>query len=104
MKLKLKYDNPWEYIDHTKNILKNYAMKEGEFYIRPKCVKTAGHVAYFSILLVLDELMEHNGIKIRHRKDANDYRNFLSKKIIKCFFTLMKRITIYIYSWVTMVT
>ncbi|GAB4204082.1 MAG: hypothetical protein Fur0023_11560 [Bacteroidia bacterium] len=86
MKLKIKYDNPWQYIQNAKDLLKNYAIKEGEFYTRPKYVKTAGHVAYSGVLLALDELMEHNGVKIKHRKDANDYRNFLSKKNNKILF------------------
>jgi len=79
MKTKNK-ENPWVYISNAKETLKNKAIKHGEFYTHPKYVKTAGHQAWTGVLLALDELMKHKGIKIKGRKDIDDYRNFVAKE------------------------
>lgn len=72
-------ENPYNYLANAKEILKQKAKKDGEFYTYPKYVKMAGHTAYTGVLLALDRLMEQQNIQIKHRKDIKDYIEFVRK-------------------------
>ncbi len=75
-----KNENPWIYIQNAKNILKEKAGKDGEFYEHPKYVRAAGHLAYMGVLIALDELMKHSDITKKSRKKVEDYQEFLGNR------------------------
>ncbi|MCX8142626.1 MAG: DUF5618 family protein [Bacteroidia bacterium] len=85
---KEKIENPYNYLENAREILKEKAKKNGEFYTYRKYVKMAGHTAWPGVLLALDHLMDKHHIKIKGRKDVNDYRTFIAsinKKMLNYF-------------------
>jgi len=85
---KEKIENPYNYLENAREILKEKAKKNGEFYTYRKYVKLAGHVAWTGVLLALDHLMDKYQFKIKGRKDVNDYRTFIAsvnKKMLNYF-------------------
>ena len=77
---KEKIENPYTYLENAKEILRNKAKKDGEFYTYKKYVKLAGHTGWTGVLLALDYLMEKHNVKIKGRKDINDYRTFVAQR------------------------
>lgn len=77
---KKKSENPYTRLENAKSILKEKAIKEGEFYTYPKYVKMAGHTAWGGVLLALDYLMKKYGIMKKGRKKVEDYQDFLSQR------------------------
>jgi hypothetical protein len=65
------------YLDNAKEILREKAGKEGNFYHDAKYVKMAGHTAYSGVLFALDR---HFGKKTKGRKDVDWYKQNLSKQ------------------------
>jgi hypothetical protein len=65
------------YLDNAKEILREKAGKEGNFYQDAKYVKMAGHTAYSGVLFALDR---HFGKKTKGRKDVDWYKQNLSKQ------------------------
>ena len=85
---KEKIENPYNYLENAREILKEKAKKNGEFYTYRKYVKLAGHAAWTGVLLALDHLMDKYQFKIKGRKDVNDYRTFIAsvnKKMLNYF-------------------
>jgi len=85
---KEKIENPYNYLENAREILKEKAKKNGEFYTYRKYVKMAGHTAWAGVLLALDHLMDKYQFKIKGRKDVNDYRTFIAsvnKKMLNYF-------------------
>jgi hypothetical protein len=85
---KEKIENPYNYLENARDILKEKAKKNGEFYTYRKYVKMAGHTAWAGVLLALDHLMDKYQFKIKGRKDVNDYRTFIAsvnKKMLNYF-------------------
>ncbi|GAB4205203.1 MAG: hypothetical protein Fur0023_13820 [Bacteroidia bacterium] len=80
MRKKIKTENPYNYIENAKEILREKAKKDGEFYKYRKYVRIAGHAAWMGVLTALDYLLEKNNIKIKGRKDVDDYRDFVAKR------------------------
>jgi hypothetical protein len=80
MKAKIKSENPYVYLENAKEILREKAKKDGEFYTYPKYVKAAGHIAWTGVLLALDYLMKKYNYKVKGRKDIDDYRDFIAKR------------------------
>ncbi|GAB4449797.1 MAG: hypothetical protein OHK0036_07270 [Bacteroidia bacterium] len=80
MKTKKKTENPYVYLENAKEILREKAKKDGEFYTYPKYVKMAGHTAWVGVLLALDYLMKKYNYKVKGRKDIDDYRDFIAKR------------------------
>ena len=81
-------ENPYNYLENAREILKEKAKKNGEFYTYRKYVKLAGHAAWTGVLLALDHLMGKYQFKIKGRKDVNDYRTFIAsvnKKMLNYF-------------------
>ncbi|GAB4450073.1 MAG: hypothetical protein Fur0028_15520 [Bacteroidales bacterium] len=79
-KYKIHSENPWLYIQNARQILKEKAGKDEEFYIYPKYVRMAGHTAYMGVLITLNELMQKEGFQKRGRKKVEDYIDFLAKR------------------------
>jgi len=48
---KEKIENPYNYLENAREILKEKAKKNGEFYTYRKYVKLAGHAAWAGVLL-----------------------------------------------------
>lgn len=85
---KNKSENPYIYLENAREILREKAKKDGEFYTYPKYVKLAGHAAWSGVLVALDYLLRKHDVKIKGRKDVDDYRDFIAKrdrKILKYF-------------------
>jgi len=82
-------ENPYNYIENAKIILREKAIKNEGTYKYPKYVKMAGHIAWCGVLLALDELMNKNNIKIKGRKDFKDYIEFVRKRNKKILDHLM---------------
>jgi len=85
---KEKIENPYNYLENAREILKEKAKKNGEFYTYRKYVKLAGNAAWTGVLLALDHLMDKYQFKIKGRKDVNDYRTFIAsvnKKMLNYF-------------------
>ncbi|GAB4205207.1 MAG: hypothetical protein Fur0023_13830 [Bacteroidia bacterium] len=79
MKKTNKSENPYTYLNNAKEILKDKAKKDGEFYTSRKYVKIAGHAAWTGVLLALDYLMKKHNVTIKGRKDVDDYRKFIAQ-------------------------
>ncbi|MCX7728356.1 MAG: DUF5618 family protein [Bacteroidia bacterium] len=77
---KKKIENPYVYLKNAQDILREKAKKDGEFYTYPKYVKMAGHTAWAGVLLALDYLFKKHDVKVKGRKDVDDYRHFIAKK------------------------
>jgi hypothetical protein len=80
MKKQDKPENPYTYLANAREILKERAKKDGEFYTYRKYVKMAGHTAWTGVLLALDYLMKKYDYKVKGRKDVDDYRNFIAQR------------------------
>jgi hypothetical protein len=76
------------YLDNAKEILREKAKKEDGYYQDAKYVKMAGHTAYTGVLFALDRYF---GKKTKGRKDADWYKQNLSKqdrKMLNSFVTV----------------
>ena len=85
---KEKIENPYNYLENAREILKEKAKKNGEFYTYRKYVKMAGHTAWTGVLLALYHLMDKYQFKIKRGKYVNDYRTFIAsvnKKMLNYF-------------------
>ncbi len=80
MKKQNKPENPYTYLANAREILKERAKKDGEFYTYKKYVKIAGHAGWAGVLLALDYLMKKYDYKVKGRKDVDDYRNFIAQR------------------------
>ncbi|GAB3642734.1 DUF5618 family protein [Spirosoma arcticum] len=73
------------YIDNTREILRDKARKEDDYYQDAKYVKMAGNTAYSGILVALDYLLSP---KKKGRKDISWYKEQLAtldKKVLGAF-------------------
>jgi hypothetical protein len=64
------------HLRNAKELLRDKARKEDDFYQDRKCVKLAGHAAYTGILIALDQLLQ---VKKKGRMEVKWYKEQLSK-------------------------
>jgi hypothetical protein len=76
------YQEALRYIDNAKQILRERAIKKGEFYTDPKFVRMACNTAWMGVLIALKGKMEQNGFKFpsRNRMNVDIYRDYLAKR------------------------
>ena len=77
MELKDPIEEAKRYYDNAKTILKEKAIKDGDFYTDSKYVKMAGDTAWKGCLIAMDSVF---GIKKKTRKSIDDYKAEASKK------------------------
>ncbi len=73
MELQNPIDEARRYMDNAKTILRDQAIKDGDFYQDSKYIKMAGHTMWTGCLVALDYALAINKKKGR-RKDIDDYK------------------------------
>jgi len=76
------YQEALRYIENAKQILREKAGKNGEFYSDPKFVKKACQTAYRGLLIALYGKMkrENNTLPPRNKMDVDSYRDYITKR------------------------
>ena len=77
------------YMDNAKEILRDHAIKDGDYYEDSKYIKMAGHTMWTGCLVALDYALDIKKQKGR-RKDIDDYKKAASE--------VDKKLTTYVVS------
>ena len=77
MEQKNPIDEARRYYDNAKTILKEKAVKDGDYYTDSKYVKMAGDTAWKGCLIALDSVFD---IKKKTRKSIDDYKAEAAKR------------------------
>ncbi|GAB4351089.1 MAG: hypothetical protein OHK0038_28890 [Flammeovirgaceae bacterium] len=74
------FDEARRYIQNAKNILKEKAVKEGDFYNDKKYVRMAGNTAWNGCLIALEATLKvKKTLKKANRPDIQNYKDAASK-------------------------
>jgi hypothetical protein len=76
------YQEALRYIENAKQILREKAGKDGEYYSDPKFVKMACNTAWNGVLVALNGKMKRQGIPYptRNRMNVDIYRDYIAKR------------------------
>ena len=88
MEKKNPIDEAKRYLQNAKDLLKDKALKDGDYYTDSKYVRMAGDTAWKGCLLALDAMFDVKKSKPKGRRvDIDDYKTVVSKrdkKLLSC--------------------